>query len=289
MGNRLSKGVGKTIILLMIIVVLGYFVTLKISSFLPSYKYQVKEVENVNSVKRLFYLEEEPIIYPWSYLDKGDISIIPDEDKAMFYNNIYTKDFQGKNIVDFIDQMMNLSAIYVSEDEIINSFQYLKNIEGDKDGYSKILILNNNFRNLNRTTYNVKFSFGENGQVSYRCKRVDDSKDVDNKTIEKSYKLLEEYARNEDSKLINYLKNIYKTSQQNYAYEIIDVLNNIMVIRYAEDGYVKVRNYLQGINYEIFSTESELMLMYTLEDGTMLILYFDPVNQEFCGFNIQKN
>lgn len=289
MRNRLSKGVGKTIILLMIIVVLGYFVTLKISSFLPSYKYQVKEVENVNSVKRLFYLEEEPIIYPWSYLDKGDISIIPDEDKAMFYNNIYTQDFKGKNIVDFIDQMMNLSAIYVSEDEIINSFQYLKNIEGDKDEYSKILILNNNFRNLNRTTYNVKFSFGKNGQVSYRCKRVDDSKDVDNKTIEKSYKLLEEYARNEDSKLLNYLKNIYKTSQQNYAYEIIDVLDSIMVIRYGEDGYVKVRNYLQGINYEIFSTESELMLMYTLEDGTMLILYFDPVNQEFCGFNIQKN
>ncbi|WP_346890479.1 hypothetical protein [Clostridium sp. UBA1056] len=289
MRSRLSKGVGKTIILLMIIVVLGYFVTLKISSFLPSYKYQVKEVENVNSVKRLFYLEEEPIIYPWSYLDKGDISIIPDEDKAMFYNNIYTQDFQGKNIVDFIDQMMNLSAIFVTEDEIINSFQYLKNIEGNKDGYSNILILNNNFRNLNRTTYNVKFSFGKNGQVSYRCKRVDDSKDVDNKTIEKSYKLLEEYARNEDSKLLNYLKNIYKTSQQNYAYEIIDVLNNIMVIRYAEDGYVKVRNYLQGINYEIFSTESELMLMYTLEDGTMLILYFDPVNQEFCGFNIQKN
>ena len=289
MRNRLSKGVGKTIILLMIIVVLGYFVTLKISSFLPSYKYQVKEVENVNSVKRLFYLEEEPIIYPWSYLDKGDISIIPDEDKAMFYNNIYTQDFKGKNIVDFIDQMMNLSAIYVSEDEIINSFQYLKNIEGDKDRYSKILILNNNFRNLNRTTYNVKFSIGKNGQVSYRCKRVDDSKDVDNKTIEKSYKLLEEYARNEDSKLLNYLKNIYKTSQQNYAYEIIDVLDSIMVIRYGEDGYVKVRNYLQGINYEIFSTESELMLMYTLEDGTMLILYFDPVNQEFCGFNIQKN
>lgn len=289
MRNRLSKGVGKTIILLMIIVVLGYFVTLKISSFLPSYKYQVKEVENVNSVKRLFYLEEEPIIYPWSYLDKGDISIIPDEDKAMFYNNTYTQDFQGKNIVDFIDQMMNLSAIDVTEDEIINSFQYLKNIDGDKDGYSKILILNNNFRNLNRTTYNVKFSFGENGQVSYECKKVDDSKDVDNRTIEKSYKLLEEYARNEDSKLLNYLKSIYKISQQNYAYEIIDVLNSIIVIRYTEDGYVKVRNYLQDINYEIFSTESELMLIYTLEDGTMLILYFDPVNQEFCGFNIQKN
>jgi len=289
MRNRSSKGVGKTIILLMTIVVLGYFVTLKICSFLPSYKYQVKEVENVNSVKRLFYLEEEPIIYPWSYLDKGDISIIPDEDKAMFYNNIYTQDFQGKNIVDFIDQMMNFSAIYLSDDEIINSFQYIKNIQRDKDGYDKILILNNNFTNLNRTTYNVKFSFGENGQVSYRCKRVDDSKYVDNKTIEKSYKLLEEYARNEDSKLVNYLKNIYKTSQQNYAHEIINVLNSIIVIGYTEDGYVKVRNYLQDINYEIFSTESELMLIYTLEDGTMLILYFDPVNQEFCGFNIQKN
>ena len=289
MRNRLSKGVGKTIILLMTIVVLGYFVTLKICSFLPSYKYQVKEVENVNSVKRLFYLEEEPIIYPWSYLDKGDISIIPDEDKTMFYNNIYTQDFQGKNIVDFIDQMMNFSAIYLSDDEIINSFQYIKNIQRDKDGYDKILILNNNFTNLNRTTYNVKFSFGENGQVSYRCKRVDDSKYVDNKTIEKSYKLLEEYARNEDSKLVNYLKNIYKTSQQNYAHEIINVLNSIIVIGYTEDGYVKVRNYLQDINYEIFSTESELMLIYTLEDGTMLILYFDPVNQEFCGFNIQKN
>ncbi|GAA0772508.1 hypothetical protein GCM10008908_18960 [Clostridium subterminale] len=289
MRNRSSKGVGKTIILLMTIVVLGYFITLKICSFLPSYKYQVKEIENVNSVKRLFYLEEEPIIYPWSYLDKGDISIIPDEDKAMFYNNIYTQDFQGKNIVDFIDQMMNLSAIHLSDDEIINSFQYLKNIQRDKDGYDKILILNDDFTNLNRTTYNVKFSFGENGQVSYRCKRVDDSKYIDNKTIEKSYKLLEEYARNEDSKLVNYLKNIYKTSQQNYAHEIIDVLNNIIVIRYTEDGYVKVRNYLQDINYEIFSTESELMLIYTLEDGTMLILYFDPVNQEFCGFNIQKN
>jgi len=289
MRNRSSKGVGKTIILLMTIVVLGYFVTLKICSFLPSYKYQVKEVENVNSVKRLFYLEEEPIIYPWSYLDKGDISIIPDEDKTMFYNNIYTQDFQGKNIVDFIDQMMNFSAIYLSDDEIINSFQYIKNIQRDKDGYDKILILNNNFTNLNRTTYNVKFSFGENGQVSYRCKRVDDSKYVDNKTIEKSYKLLEEYARNEDSKLVNYLKNIYKTSQQNYAHEIINVLNSIIVIGYTEDGYVKVRNYLQDINYEIFSTESELMLIYTLEDGTMLILYFDPVNQEFCGFNIQKN
>ena len=289
MRNRSSKGVGKTIILLMTIVVLGYFITLKICSFLPSYKYQVKEVENVNSVKRLFYLEEEPIIYPWSYLDKGDISIIPDEDKTMFYNNIYTQDFQGKNIVDFIDQMMNFSAIYLSDDEIINSFQYIKNIQRDKDGYDKILILNNNFTNLNRTTYNVKFSFGENGQVSYRCKRVDDSKYVDNKTIEKSYKLLEEYARNEDSKLVNYLKNIYKTSQQNYAHEIINVLNSIIVIGYTEDGYVKVRNYLQDINYEIFSTESELMLIYTLEDGTMLILYFDPVNQEFCGFNIQKN
>jgi len=201
MRNRSSKGVGKTIILLMTIVVLGYFITLKICSFLPSYKYQVKEIENVNSVKRLFYLEEEPIIYPWSYLDKGDISIIPDEDKAMFYSNIYTQDFQGKNIVDFIDQMMNLSAIHLSDDEIINSFQYLKNIQRDKDGYDKILILNDDFTNLNRTTYNVKFSFGENGQVSYRCKRVDDSKYIDNKTIEKSYKLLEEYARNEDSKL----------------------------------------------------------------------------------------
>ncbi len=289
MRNRLSKGVDKTIILLITIVVLGYFITLKICSFLPSYKYQVKEVENVNSVKRLFYHEEEPIIYPWSYLDKGEISIISDEDKAMFYNNIYTQDFQGKNIVDFIDQMMSLSAINLSDDEIINSFKYLKNIQGDKDGYDKVLILDNNFRNLNRTTYNVKFSLGKNGQVSYRCKRVDDSEYPDNKTIEKSYKLLEEYARNEDSKLVNYLKNIYKTSQQNYAHEIIDVLNSIIVIRYTEDGYVKVKNYLQDINYEIFSTESELMLIYTLEDGTMLILYFDPVNQEFCGFNIQKN
>jgi len=272
----------------MTIVVLGYFITLKICGFLPSYKYQVKEVENVNSVKRLFYLEEEPIIYPWSYLDKGHISIIPDEDKTMFYNNIYTEDFQGKNIVDFIERMMNSSAIYVSEDEIINSFQYVENIQGDKDGDNKILILDNSFRNLNGITYNVKFSFGKNGQVSYKYKRLDNSEYPDNKTIEKSYKLLEEYVRNEDIKLVNYLKYIYKISQENYAYEIVNVLNNI-IIRYTEDGYVKVRNYLQDINYEIFSTESELMLIYTLEDGTMLILYFDPVNQEFCGFNIQKN
>ena len=272
----------------MTIVVLGYFITLKICNFLPYYKYQVKEIENVNSVKRLFYLEEEPIIYPWSYLDKGYISIIPDEDKTMFYNNPYTQDFQSKNIVDFIEQMMSSSAISVSDDEIINSFQYLKNVQGDKDGYNKILILNNSFRNINETTYDVKFSFGENGQVSYRCKRIYDSEYTDDKTIEKSYKLLEEYARNEDSKLVNYLKNIYKISQKNYAYEIINILDNIMVI-YTEDGYVKARTYLQDINYEIFSTESELMLIYTLEDGTMLILYFDPINQEFYGFNIQKN
>lgn len=288
MRNRLSKGLGKTILLLIIIVMAGYLITSMLYKFLPSYKYEVKKIENVNSVKHLFYLEEEPIIYPWSYVDKGKVSTLSNEEKIAFNSNVYTQDFQGKNIVDFIVQMMNLSKIYANEDEIINSFQYLENIQGDKDEHNKILILNNNFTSISGAKYNVKFSLSKNGQVSYKHRMVDNSKEVDNRMIEKSYKLLEEYARNEDSKLVNYLKNIYKASQRNYAYEILNVLNNMMVM-YTEDGYVKVKNYLQDVNYEIFSTESELMLIYTLEDGTMVILYFDPIKEEFCGFNIQKN
>ncbi|MFR1709080.1 MAG: hypothetical protein ACLSV2_09285 [Clostridium sp.] len=288
MRNRLAKELGKTIFLLIIIVIGGYIITSMIYKFLPSYKYQVKKIENVNSVKHLFYLEEEPITYPWSYVDKGRVSILSNDEKTVFNSNVYTQNFQGKNIVDFIVQMMNLSKIYTSEDEIINSFKYLENIQGDKEEHNKILILNNNFTSISGTKYNVKFSLSKNGQVSYKHKMVKDSKEIDNKMIEKSYKLLEEYARNEDSKLVNYLKNIYKASQRNYAYEILNVLNNMMVM-YTEDGYVKVKNYLQDLNYEIFSTESELMLIYTLEDGTIVILYFDPINEEFCGFNIQKN
>jgi hypothetical protein len=287
MRKRSSKGIAKTIILLISIIIAGYFITSMIYNFLPSYKYEVREIENVNSVKRLFYLEEEPIVYPWSYLDKGHIEIISEEDKNVFNNKNYHKGFYGKNIVDFIMQMMDLHVMYKKEDEVINSFQYLVGIENDKNDHGKVLIINNDFTNIFNEQYNIKFSLDENGQVSYKCKATENLSSIDNEMIEKAYELLDGYTRNDDSKLVDYLKDIYRASQRNYAYEILNVLDNIL-ISYMEDGYTKLENSLQDVSYEIFSTESELMVIYTLDNGTMVIVYFDPISKEFCGFNIQN-
>lgn len=273
------RGTKATIVLALVIILSGYFVSTLIYKFMPSYKNTVKEVKNVTVARQLFDIsdEEQLSVYPWNIYNK---------ERTVKYTD-YPKDKVRSigNIMDLIKKFLGISniEIYDLKKQIWDKSQWLitDEVESSKTHAIEndpIFVINDIFTTSSLpSNYTIKFSVDEEEYMSFMVhKRKGTTVTLDSMKV--SEKILQSQASAMESNLRNYLEALRQISEEEKLDKLGDSVDT--VLNYGLSG---------NISYDIFSSESELLLVYSLDNGITLVLYFDPIIHEFIGFNLQQS
>lgn len=279
MKIKVLRGTKATIALALVIILSGYFMTTLIYKFMPSYKNSVKEVKNVTASRQLFDISEEEqlSVYPWN---------IYNEERTSKYTD-YPKDKVRTigNIMDLVKKFLGVSniEIYNLKNQIWDKSQWLITDEG---GISKtqaiendpLFVINDVFTSSSfPSTYNIKFSLDAEDYISFMAhKRKSTTVTVD--LMKAGEKILQSQAAYMESDLRNYLEALNQIAEEEQLDKLWESIDTVLNYGFSDN-----------ISYDIFSTKSELLLVYSLDTGLTLVLYFDPVIQEFIGFNLQQS
>ncbi len=273
------RGTKATIVLALVIILSGYFMSTLIYKFMPSYKNTVKEVKNVTVARQLFDIsdEEQLSVYPWNIYNK---------ERTVKYTD-YPKDKVRAigNMMDLIKKFLGISniEIYDLKKQIWDKSQWLitDEVESSKTQAIEndpIFVINDIFTTSSLpSNYTIKFSVDEEEYMSFMVhKRKGTTVTLDSMKV--SEKILQSQASTMESNLRNYLEALRQISEEEKLDKLGDSVDT--VLNYGLSG---------NISYDIFSSESELLLVYSLDNGITLVLYFDPIIHEFIGFNLQQS
>ncbi len=278
MKNKLLNGTKVTLVLSIVIILLGYFMTTFIYKIMPSYKNSVKEVENVATSKQLFDMSDEAQVnvYPWNLYNEELVVGLSENERYEMSN------FQG--VVNLVVRFMKMSNIDLDnfKREVVNNLKWLEENEKGVDGANdkSLLLLNNDIINTKDSkTYNIKFSIDGEDYISFISKEKRSDNVEEAYEIKAAYQILDDYVTTMDSKLQDYFRALHYIAEDEALYKLSEAIESVLSAADSDE---------EKIEYDIFSTDSELLLVYSLKNRITLILYFDPISQEFIGFNLQQ-
>jgi len=276
--NKLLNGTKVTLVLSIVIILLGYFMTTFIYKIMPSYKNSVKEVENVATSKQLFDMSDEAQVnvYPWNLYNEELVVGLSENERYEMSN------FQG--VVNLVVRFMKMSNIDLDnfKREVVNNLKWLEENEKGVDGANdkSLLLLNNDIINTKDSkTYNIKFSIDGEDYISFISKEKRSDNVEEAYEIKAAYQILDDYVTTMDSKLQDYFRALHYIAEDEALYKLSEAIESVLSAADSDE---------EKIEYDIFSTDSELLLVYSLKNRITLILYFDPISQEFIGFNLQQ-
>lgn len=279
MKSNVSKDNIKTLIFASIIILIGYFSTYFIYNGLDASTSEVRGVKKTISGNELSGIANvsELNIFPWNMYtnnnaDKRSLKneyVIDSDDKE--YIATILADLIIENDMEEKEEQDLIKSIYcVDSAKPIDSLMNNKNI----------FLFNNQIENKDRNKiYDVKFSFGNMDEVSFSAREKVTIQKVEQQQLKLQIKKLTDLAHNSGQKVKDYLLNVQKViNEENKFYNWSIVIDNIL-------NKDTINDY--GVYRDVFATDSDLILMYVIDNKYTLYLYYDPLKEEFFGFNFQ--
>lgn len=279
MKNKFSNSNIKTLILALIIILIGYVLTNFIYNGLIVSTSEVRRGEKNISGNELSSISDvsELNISPWNMYANNNVDKRPLKNEYAIDN-----DYKGY-IANLLADLIKENDMEVKEEQdLIKSIycvDFGKAIDTLMDN-KNIFLFNNQIESKDENKiYDVKFSFGNMDEVSFSVKEKGIIQKVEEKKLKVQHKELTELARNTGQKVEDYLLNIQKViNEENKFYNWSIVIDSILN---------KNSDYDYSVYRDVFATDSDLVVMYVIENRYILYLYYDPVKEEFFGFNFQ--
>lgn len=313
-----KRRIGNAVLMLCLtagVIAVGFFSADCMRGLLPSFKEEIVPMEDKKITQKLYGDNDQLSLYPWIYYNPEDqMKLYDDQRKELddygfsdalswmleekpefthnFTENITFGSIGGQAAIDKYIQQPLYGYVLFGKDQVITG----------SDGIR----------------YQVDYAANET--IVYYHQQPENREPVHREHLEHAYRVLanliskekgeisgaaEAYGEEElpDYLLVNYLKRIntstgiYQTNMSYYPYPLLD-------LEYGRnsEGYV-IRNdtFNQCLLYEfndikeLYMTDQELMLemkvtiLRTFEkEEKKLVLFFDPVLLEFCGFSFQN-
>lgn len=265
--------------LALVIILIGYVLTNFIYNGLTVSTSEVRRVEKSISGNELSSISDvsELNISPWNMYANNNV------DKRSLKNEYQIDNSYKEYIATLLADLIKENDMDVKEEQDLIKGIYCvdfgKTIDTLMDN-KNIFLFNNQIESKDKNkTYDVKFSFGTMDEVSFSVKEKGIIQKVEEQKLKLQFKELADLAHNTGQKVEDYLLSIQKViNEENKFYNWSIVIDSILN---------KNSDYDYSVYRDVFATDSDLVVMYVIENRYILYLYYDPVKEEFFGFNFQ--
>jgi hypothetical protein len=291
------------------VIAVGYFSAESLKWILPTYKQEITPMEDKRISQRLYGDNNQLSLYPWIYYDPSSQWKLEDYEKKILdsqgFNFAFREIFDpdSDELYDFTENAT--TGLIGGEDDFYDIYSRY---------YSGIFVKNEKILDRNTgVTYQVDCAVADD-QIVYFHKQPEDREIVHREQLERAYRLLSAYigaelgnqpAYSSDEEALpkdllpKYLKQV-NTGTAMYPYSQIQQIDEEMFDKYEGDYAIQEEKYGQVLTLsknnvkEIYMTDQELILEVEVmilkgvkEIHSSLVLFFDPVELEFCGFSFQ--